>query len=74
MFMSFEFNCRTADNVELVLEGTLFWEIKDIRWEGFRRPQGGPLQVSWTDGAGPSKRYADSVFWEIEHIKHCSGK
>ncbi|CAD7940437.1 unnamed protein product [Amoebophrya sp. A120] len=29
MFMSFEFNCRTADNVELVLEGTLFWEIAD---------------------------------------------
>eukprot|EP00392_Amoebophrya_sp_AT5.2_P004693 g4701.t1 len=29
MFMSFEFNCRTADNVELVLEGTLFWEIQD---------------------------------------------
>merc|ERR1719219_450042 len=27
MFMSFEFNCRTSDNVELILEGTLFWEI-----------------------------------------------
>lgn len=26
-FMSFEFNCRTSDNVELILEGTLFWEI-----------------------------------------------
>jgi len=25
-FMSFEFNCRTSDNVELVLEGTFFWE------------------------------------------------
>jgi len=28
-FMSFEFNCRTSDNVELILEGTLFWEIVD---------------------------------------------
>jgi len=28
-YMSFEFNCRTSDNVELVLEGTLFWEIVD---------------------------------------------
>jgi len=28
-FMSFEFNCRTSDNVELILEGTLFWEIID---------------------------------------------
>jgi hypothetical protein len=29
-FMSFEFNCRTADNVELVLEGTFFWEVVDL--------------------------------------------
>jgi len=29
-FMSFEFNCRTADNVELVLEGTFFWQVVDI--------------------------------------------
>merc|ERR1712023_43746 len=29
-FMSFEFNCRTADNVELVLEGTFFWQIVDV--------------------------------------------
>jgi len=28
--MSFEFNCRTSDNVELVLEGTFFWEVVDI--------------------------------------------
>merc|ERR1711966_422893 len=28
-FMSFEFNCRTADNVELILEGTFFWEVVD---------------------------------------------
>merc|ERR1712196_496550 len=29
-FMSFEFNCRTADNVELVLEGTFFWQVTDV--------------------------------------------
>jgi len=26
-YMSFEFNCRTSDNVEMILEGTFFWEI-----------------------------------------------
>jgi hypothetical protein len=31
MFMSFEFNCRTSDNVELILEGTFFWEINDVQ-------------------------------------------
>jgi len=31
MFMSFEFNCRTADNVELILEGTFFWEVTDLQ-------------------------------------------
>lgn len=30
MFMSFEFNCRTSDNVELVLEGTFFWQVVDV--------------------------------------------
>merc|ERR1712216_231382 len=30
-FMSFEFNCRTADNVELILEGTFFWEVSDCQ-------------------------------------------
>merc|ERR1712038_1701249 len=30
MFMSFEFNCRTKDNVELVLEGSFFWEVVDM--------------------------------------------
>lgn len=29
-FMSFEFNTRTADNVELVLEGTFFWQIENV--------------------------------------------
>jgi hypothetical protein len=27
-FMSFEFNTRTSDNVELVLEGTFFWQVE----------------------------------------------
>jgi len=31
MYMSFEFNCRTNDNVELVLEGSFFWEITDLK-------------------------------------------
>jgi hypothetical protein len=30
MYMSFEFNTRTSDNVELVLEGSFFWEIVDL--------------------------------------------
>merc|ERR1711977_756634 len=29
-FMSFEFNTRTSDNVELVLEGTFFWQIVEV--------------------------------------------
>jgi len=29
-FMKFEFNCRTSDNVELVLEGVFFWELADL--------------------------------------------
>jgi hypothetical protein len=29
-FMKFEFNCRTADNVELILEGVMFWELVDL--------------------------------------------
>merc|ERR1719182_352541 len=29
--MSFEFNTRTANNVELVLEGTFFWQIVDVQ-------------------------------------------
>eukprot|EP00592_Proboscia_alata_P020820 CAMPEP_0194407634 /NCGR_PEP_ID=MMETSP0176-20130528/5630_1 /TAXON_ID=216777 /ORGANISM="Proboscia alata, Strain PI-D3" /LENGTH=548 /DNA_ID=CAMNT_0039207353 /DNA_START=100 /DNA_END=1746 /DNA_ORIENTATION=+ len=30
VFMSFEFNCRTNDNVELVLDGSFFWEVVDL--------------------------------------------
>merc|ERR1712012_801230 len=26
-----EFNCRTNDNVELVLEGSFFWEVVDLQ-------------------------------------------
>ena len=29
-FMNFEFNCRTRDNVELVLEGCFFWEVVSL--------------------------------------------
>merc|ERR1711998_545991 len=31
MYMSFEFNCRTQDNVELILEGSFFWEVVDLK-------------------------------------------
>lgn len=31
MYMSFEFNCRTNDNVELILEGSFFWEVIDLK-------------------------------------------
>lgn len=29
-FMPVEFNCRTSDNVELILEATFFWEVVDL--------------------------------------------
>lgn len=29
-YMWFEFDCRTSDNVELVLEVTMFWEVVDL--------------------------------------------
>lgn len=29
-YMSFEFNVRTADNVELVLEGSFFWHVVNV--------------------------------------------
>lgn len=31
VYMSFEFNCRTNDNVELILEGSFFWEIINLK-------------------------------------------
>jgi len=51
-YMSFEFNCRTKDNVELVLEGTFFWEVVDL-----------PLMVSTTgDTSGDICNHARSQF------------
>jgi len=29
-YMTWEFNCRTKDNVELILEGTIFWQVVDL--------------------------------------------
>jgi len=29
-YMWFEFDCRTSDNVELILEVTMFWDVKDL--------------------------------------------
>jgi hypothetical protein len=51
-YMSFEFNCRTKDNVELVLEGTFFWEVVDL-----------PTMVSTTgDTSGDICAHARSQF------------
>jgi hypothetical protein len=55
-YMSFEFNCRTKDNVELVLEGTFFWEVVDL-----------PLMVENTgDTSGDICAHARSQF--IKHV------
>merc|ERR1719433_1814477 len=55
-FMSFEFNCRTQDNVELVLEGTFFWEVVDL-----------PAMVKSTgDTSGDLCNHARSQF--IRHV------
>merc|ERR1719436_886650 len=55
-YMSFEFNCRTKDNVELVLEGTFFWEVVDL-----------PRMVSATgDTSGDICNHARSQF--IKHV------
>merc|ERR1719491_2696613 len=55
-FMSFEFNCRTADNVKLILEGTFFWEVVDL-----------PTMVKSTgDTSGDICNYARSQF--IKHV------
>jgi hypothetical protein len=56
--MSFEFNCRTSDNVELVLEGTFFWEVVDL-----------PAMVKSTgDTSGDLCNHARSQF--IRHVAH----
>merc|ERR1712072_1642162 len=55
-YMSFEFNCRTKDNVELILEGTFFWEVVDF-----------PLMVQTTgDTSGDICNHARSQF--IKHV------
>merc|ERR1712151_1059438 len=55
-YMSFEFNCRTKDNVELVLEGTFFWEVVDL-----------PCMVRTTgDTSGDICSHARSQF--IKHV------
>lgn len=55
-FMYFEFNCRTSDNVELVLEGTFFWEVVDL-----------PAMVKTTgDTSGDLCNHARSQF--IRHV------
>jgi len=55
MYMSFEFNCRTSDNVELILEGSFFWEIADL-----------PAMVKFTnDTTGDICNHARSRFIEL---------
>jgi hypothetical protein len=55
-YMSFEFTCRTKDNVELVLEGTFFWEVVDL-----------PKMVQTTgDTSGDLCNHARSQF--IKHV------
>eukprot|EP00747_Dinoflagellata_sp_TGD_P181373 gnl/TRDRNA2_/TRDRNA2_35186_c0_seq1.p1 gnl/TRDRNA2_/TRDRNA2_35186_c0~~gnl/TRDRNA2_/TRDRNA2_35186_c0_seq1.p1 ORF type:complete len:809 (-),score=177.71 gnl/TRDRNA2_/TRDRNA2_35186_c0_seq1:308-2734(-) len=59
-YMSFEFNCRTKDNVELVLEGTFFWEVVDLA-----------LMVRTTgDTSGDICNHARSQF--IKHVAKVS--
>merc|ERR1711988_1533047 len=61
-YMSFEFSCRTKDNVELVLEGTFFWEVVDL-----------PLMVQTTgDTSGDICNHARSQF--IKHVAQASLK
>lgn len=61
-YMSFEFNCRTKDNVELILEGTFFWEVVDL-----------PRMVQTTgDTSGDICNHARSQF--IKHVARVSLK
>merc|ERR1719453_829861 len=61
-YMSFEFNCRTKDNVELLLEGTFFWEVVDL-----------PLMVQTTgDTSGDICAHARSQF--IKHVAQATLK
>mmetsp|Transcript_8019 Transcript_8019/g.12556 ORF Transcript_8019/g.12556 Transcript_8019/m.12556 type:complete len:551 (+) Transcript_8019:72-1724(+) len=55
MYMSFEFNCRTSDNVELILEGSFFWEIVNL-----------PAMLKFTnDTTGDICNHARSRFIEL---------
>jgi len=50
--MPVEFNCRTSDNVELILESTFFWEVVDL-----------PAMVKRTgDTSGDLCNHARSLF------------
>lgn len=54
-YMSFEFNCRTSDNVEMVLEGTFFWEVVDL-----------PAMIKFTgDASGDTCAHARSCFIQL---------
>jgi len=54
-YMSFEFDTRTADNVELTLEGTFFWEVADF-----------PAMVNMTgDAPGDICNHARSQFIQL---------
>jgi len=54
-YMSFEFNCRTKDNVELVIEGTFFWEVDNL-----------PAMISTTgDAPGDICNHARSQFIKL---------
>lgn len=51
-FMNFEFNSRTSDNVELVLEGTFYWQVADV-----------PKMMCFSgDVTGDISNYARSAF------------
>lgn len=54
-YMSFEFNCRTSDNVEMILEGTFFWEVVDL-----------PAMMRYTgDAPGDVCAHARSCFIQL---------
>jgi len=54
-YMSFEFNCRTSDNVEMILEGTFFWEV-------FSLPD---MMRSTGDASGDVCAHARSCFIQL---------
>lgn len=59
-FMNYEFECRTSDNVELVLKVTFFWQIIDV-----------PLMLKFTsDPRGDVCHHARSAV--IQHVTKVS--